>query len=298
MTELAVTDTAEPMGQAPVARATIRLGPVGGALASPPVEATWGIAVERPIAITINGTPWTVLLATPADVEDLALGLALTERVVTAAAAVQRITVESYLQDISIDLSIPADRLTSSAIRSRSLAGNSACGLCGLESLADVHRVADARALARNDLSGLDASTQATVPDTAVLRAFAMLPSQQPINRESHSVHAAAWCMPDGTIALVREDVGRHNALDKLIGGMARQRLLADAGFIVMSSRCSYELVYKAAATNATLLATISAPTSMALEWSRALSLPVVCRVGGPEGGRVVHFDAGVADAR
>ncbi len=294
---MTVTDAGElPVGES-AERATVRIGAAHGLPASVRVEATWSIASERPIAITINGTPWTVLLATPADVEDLALGLALTERVVADVTAVQQISAASYLHDISIDLTIAEEHLSTGAIRSRSLAGNSACGLCGVESLADLHRVAETRATAFGGSTGSDAAS-GTIADTAILRAFAALPSHQPVNRDTHSVHAAAWCEPDGAIVLAREDVGRHNALDKLVGAMAHRGLLTAAGFIVMSSRCSYELVYKAAATHATLLATISAPTSMALEWSRALSLPVVCRVGGPADGRVVHFETGTADAR
>ncbi len=295
---MTVTDAAEsPVGES-VERATVRIGAAHGLPDSVRVEAAWSIASEWPIAITINGTPWTVLLATPDDVEDLALGLALTERVVADVTAVRRISVASYLHDVSIDMTIAAEHLATGAIRSRSLAGNSACGLCGLESLAELHRVAESRPRTPSGSPGADATATGTITDTAVLRAFTALPSHQPINRDTHSVHAAAWCEPDGTIVLAREDVGRHNALDKLIGAMAQRGLLTAPGFIVMSSRCSYELVYKAAATNAMLLATISAPTSMALEWSRALSLPVVCRVGGMGDGRVAHFETGTADAR
>ncbi len=295
---MTVTDAGESLVRKPSERATIRLGAVNGGPASVQVAATWGIAIECPIAITINGDPWTVMLATPVDVEDLALGLALTERVVSNVAAVERIVVSSFLNDMSVDLHVAADQLATTAIRSRSLAGNSSCGLCGLESLADLHRVAESRAFARGARVGIGEATDALISDEAVLDAFAALPSHQPMNRETHSVHAAAWCAPDGTIILVREDVGRHNALDKLIGALARRQQLTQPGFIVMSSRCSYELVYKAAATDTMLLATISAPTSMALEWSRALSLPVVCRIGGASDGRVVHFDRADGDAR
>ncbi len=295
---MTVTAAGESLVQ-PSERATIRLGAVNGGPASAQVEATWGIAVERPIAITINGGPWTVMLATPVDVEDLAVGLALTERVVSDVTAIERIVVASFLKDMSVNLHVKADQLATAAIRSRSLAGNSSCGLCGIESLADLHRVAESRRYARGTgTGGGGEATNDCISDVAVLDAFAALPSHQPINRETHSVHAAAWCAPDGTITLVREDVGRHNALDKLIGAMAQRQQLTEPGFIVMSSRCSYELVYKAAVTDAMLLATISAPTSMALEWSRALLLPVVCRIGGASDGRVVRFDLADGNAR
>jgi FdhD protein len=293
---MTVTDAGASSVAESAERVAVHLGAAEDLSAPAPTLATWSIASERPIAITINGAPWTVLLATPADIENLALGLALTERVVAAATAVQRISVASYLRDISIDMTIAEEQLTTGSIRSRSLAGNSACGLCGIESLADLHRVSETRAQAVGGATGSGAGSD-TIADAAILRAFAALPSHQPVNRDTHSVHAAAWCEPDGTIVLAREDVGRHNALDKLVGAMAHRGLLHATGFIVMSSRCSYELVYKAAATSATLLATISAPTSMALEWSRALSLPVVCRIGGPGDGRVVHFARGAADA-
>ncbi len=301
VTDMTVTDAADALVQQPVEHATVRIGAVDGVPASAPtsapVDAIWGIAIERPIAITINGAAWTVMLATPCDLEDLARGLAVTERVVRDVAAVQEVVVSSFLKDMSVDLRIAEDQITTSAIRSRSLAGNSSCGLCGLESLADLHRVSDDRQRTRSGRVESDANVLAPISDAAVLHAFASLSLHQPINRETHSVHAAAWCTPDGTIVLVREDVGRHNALDKLIGALAHRQYLTQPGFIVMSSRCSYELVYKAAVTDAMLLATISAPTSMALEWSRALSLPLVCRIGGASDGRLVHFDAGDANA-
>ena len=103
----------------------------------------------------------------------------------------------------------------------------------------------------------------------------------QPLNLATHSVHAAAWCRADGRIELVREDVGRHNALDKLIGARVRAGEIEASGFIAMTSRCSFELVYKAAATRAGALATISAPTSLALEWAAMLELPLMCRGAG-----------------
>ena len=237
---------------------------------------TWGIAVEAPVEIALNDTPWTVLLATPANLDDLAVGVALTEGVLLDAAQVTRVDVSEFLHDVTVRLVAPESAFNAQALRSRSLLSNSACGLCGIESLAALQaRARPARAAVLNGAPAPD------VTDSALHAAFAELPSHQPINRATRSVHAAAWCAPDGTVRLAREDVGRHNALDKLIGAMARSGQLHDDGFVVMTSRCSYELVYKAAITNARVLATISAPTTMALEWSAALALPVVCASAG-----------------
>lgn len=268
----------------------------------------WGIAVEAPIEVALNGTPWTVMLATPADVEDLAVGLATTERVLRDARAIQQVVVSEFLHDISVNLVVPEDQLDTRVLRSRSLLSSTACGLCGLESLAELHGRAEHRGMsALDETSGVaprgaaprESLANKSISDAALLRAFAALPAHQPINQATRSVHAAAWCRVDGEIVLVREDVGRHNALDKLIGALARSGQLSQAGFVLMSSRCSYELVYKAAAANTRLLATISAPTTMALEWSAALSLPLVCCLGGEAGGRVVRFPVGeVSDAR
>lgn len=244
---------------------------------------TWGIAVEAPVEIALNGTPWTVMLATPADLADLAVGLALTERVLRDAQAVTDVVVSEFLHDIAVNLVVPETALDITAFRSRSLLGSTGCGLCGLESLAQLH--------ARG--TTVNAQRQRTdVPDSAILRAFAELPSHQPINAATRSVHVAAWCTPNGAIELVREDVGRHNALDKLIGALGRRAMLAQPGFVVMSSRCSYELVYKASMAHTLLLATVSAPTTMALEWSAALQLPLACRVGDDAQARVVRFPA------
>lgn len=274
--------------RAPFTRREVTLSP--GARTS-----TWGVAVEAPVEIALNGTPWTVMLATPADVEDLAVGIAISERVLRDPAAIGTIVVSEFLHDISVNLTVPASALDVSAMRARSLLGSTACGLCGLESLAALRprQECDASGVAGAAHAGEASSTEHApssareITDDAVLAAFNALPALQPLNLATRSVHAAAWCLPNGTVSLVREDVGRHNALDKLTGALARARRLGEAGFIVMSSRCSYELVYKAAAAGAQLLATISAPTTLALEWSEALQVPVVCR--GPDG-QIVRF--------
>jgi FdhD protein len=264
--------------QPAIARSSVMITGAGGGSAE---VSTWGIAVESPVQIALNGTPWTVMMASPCDLEDLAIGLAISERVLRDVRAATDVTVAGFLNDITVDLIVAEDQLDRRTWRARALIGSTACGLCGLESLADLQQ----RPRTRRSHVG-----DAPITDAAILAAFSALPSHQPINHATHSVHAAAWCEPTGTILLVREDVGRHNALDKLLGALARQDMLESPGFIVMSSRCSYELVAKAVSANTMLLATVSAPTSMALEWSRALALPLVCRLGGSTDGRIVHF--------
>jgi len=226
----------------------------------------WGIAVETPVEIGLNGTPWTVMMATPVDLEDLAVGIALTERVV-ARDSIRGISVQQFLEGIAVDLTVPPDAIAPQMQRRRSLEGRVGCGLCGVEALAGLPR-----------LPNHSTPPRATVDARAVSAAFDALAARQPLNSETHSVHAAAWCRLDGTIDLVRDDVGRHNALDKVVGALARAARIDDEGFVVMTSRCSFELVYKAATTRAAVLATISAPTSLALDWSNALGLPVLSR--------------------
>lgn len=243
----------------------------------------WGIAVEAAVELRLNGAPWTMMLATPTDLEDLALGLALTEQLAADPGAVTGITVSSWLGDYTVDLIVegapPVPRI-------RTIAGNSGCGLCGLESLA-AFRAGLASPHARE-------GEPDEITDAAIHMAWDALPALQSVNRETHSVHAAAWCTPTGAIRLVREDVGRHNALDKLVGALARCGQLGTPGFVAMTSRCSYELVAKAAVAGARLLATISAPTTLALSWSDVLRVPIAC--AGP-GRRVVRFPPEVVHA-
>jgi FdhD protein len=235
----------------------------------------WGIAVEAPVELRLNGAPWSVMLASPSDLEDLAVGLALTERLAATADAVRGIHISQSGGDWTVAVSIPAPLREA---RARTIAGATGCGVCGLESLADLH----AGMVAPSPRGAV-----AVVSDGAVQAAWAELPALQPLNVATRSVHAAAWCTLEGQVVLVREDVGRHNALDKLVGALARQGRLGEPGFIAMTSRCSVELVSKAAVAQASLLATISAPTTLALEVSERLGVPLAC--SGP-GHHVVRF--------
>ena len=235
----------------------------------------WSIATESPVEIGLNGRAWTVMMASPCDLEDLALGLAISEGVLAADAPLQGIETKNWPEGISVDIRVPPEAINNPRLTRRSLDGHTGCGLCGIESLAELH------APTRRDFSAIG------INDDAIRKSFAELADRQPLNQQTHSVHAAAWCSADGTIEFVREDVGRHNALDKLIGLLATAHRLDGEGFILMSSRCSYELVYKAAATGASLLATLSSPTSLALDLAAAVKLDLATR--GP-GGRVVRL--------
>ena len=264
------------------------------------LDGSWQLAVELPVEIGINGEPMAVMLATPSDLEDLALGFLHTEHLLHVAqlqhAAADDdahghaphghdVRVDVQLDGIVVDVRVPQARVNLHARALRRLEGRTGCGLCGIESLAAL------RGRAPERLAG-----PAAVPDDAALaRAFAALPAAQPLNRKTHSVHAAAWCAPDGTLHLVREDVGRHNALDKLVGARLRGAAAgwpAGPGFVLMSSRLSYELVYKAHALGATCLATISAPTSLAVDTAALLGLELACLAGHAADGtpRIARF--------
>ena len=257
-----------------VARA-VNIGP------APAHSGHWQIAVEVPVEINVNGEPFAVMLATPADLIDLALGFAHTEHLLHDAqdahdAGRISVHVQQQLDGIVLNIVVAPEQVNAAARAARHLEGRTGCGLCGIESLAALRaRPQTARAAHIPQNSTL-------IDDSAILRAFAALADQQPLNRTTHSVHAAAWCNTDGTLVTVREDVGRHNALDKLVGARRSNNTAAAPGFIIMTSRLSYELVYKAHAIGAQCLAAISAPTSMALDTAAALRLPLACLATGP----------------
>lgn len=247
-------------------------------LSSGPGRQDWGIAEETPVEIGFNGRAWTVMMATPSDLEDLAVGLALTEGVIADPAAIQDITARTWPEGITVDIAIDDTALDRDRIQRRTLDGRTGCGLCGVESLADIHRPT-ARARGPEP-----------VDDAAIATAFQSLPDHQALNAETRSVHAAAWCDLAGEIRAVREDVGRHNALDKLVGAVLRDAGPDASGFVILSSRCSFELVFKAARLGAACLASVSAPTGLALDLARELDLPIVSQ--GP-GGVIVRFEQG-----
>ena len=231
-------------------------------------EISRDVADEVPIAIEFNGIGYAVLMATPTDLVDLAYGFALAERVIDAVEDVVDVDVHPAAEGMLVRVTVVAERVDRIVERVRHRVSESSCGLCGIENLEQAIR----------PLPPLPASVPAS--DTAVFRALAALRAVQPLGRATGAVHGAAACAADGTIRLVREDVGRHNAFDKLVGAMARERLAWDNGFALLTSRCSYELVEKAVLARCPLLVTISAPTSLAVARASAagLALRVLAR--------------------
>lgn len=225
---------------------------------------TRAVAVERPIALEFSGIGYAVMMATPTDLEDFATGFALSERLIPDDAAVLGIDVHSRPDGDVVRVALAPECAPGLLDRVRHRVSESSCGMCGIENLEQALRPLP-RVTAE---SGAD--------DAALFRALGALRALQPLNRATGAVHAAALCSADGAVLLVREDVGRHNAFDKLIGAMARERRGWDGGFALLSSRCSYELVEKAALANCPLLVTISAATDLALRRAASCDLRVV----------------------
>lgn len=246
---------------------------LGGAHRRVPVErwrlagsevAAEEVASEVPVAFVYNGVPFAVMLATPQDLEDFALGFSVTENVIESAADCQGMEVVPEAQGYSIYLSIPTPRSDALSTRRRQLAGRTGCGLCGTELLEDALR--PVAPVARDT----------TFSAHAVQAGAMALGSVQALNAITGAVHAAAWCDATGAIRLVREDVGRHNALDKLIGALMTAGVDAGTGFVLVTSRASYEMVHKCAAAGIGMIAAVSAPTSLAIEVALAANVTLI----------------------
>ena len=225
---------------------------------------------EVPVALIYNGISHAVMLATPADLEDFALGFSLSEGILATPSELYDLDVSACAEGVEIHLEIASERFMALKERRRSLAGRTGCGLCGVDSLKAAVR------------TPAPFTRGAAIAAAAVHRAFEALPARQPLHRSTGAAHAAAWAEADGTLAEVREDVGRHNALDKLIGALVRRRFEPRAGFALVTSRASVEMVQKAAGAGIGLLAAISAPTGYAtrLAASAGLSLVGMARAG------------------
>jgi FdhD protein len=227
----------------------------------------WGtrsVAEETAIALTYNQSAYAVMMATPADLEDFGLGFSLNEGVARTSGDIVDLQLIPNNLGVEIRMTLTDAAADRTIERRRRLAGPVGCGLCGVESLTEALRplpaVTAALNLARND----------------VLRAVSMLAAAQKLNRATHAVHAAGIWRPDRGLLAMREDVGRHNALDKLAGALARAGQSASEGVIVISSRVSVEMVQKAVMMGAPVLVAVSAPTALAVRTAQATGLTLV----------------------
>lgn len=242
-------------------------------------EVSWQLPEEVPVAIQINSEPFTVMMATPADLSDFAVGFTLAEGLIADPGAIKGVLQMPVEGGITIDIAVPEDAVDTSRLARRTIEGRSGCGLCGVEDIASAVRP-------------LAPLTRNWAPDaSAILKAAKDLAHHQPMNRVNRTVHGAAWVQRDGQIVLAREDVGRHNALDKLIGALARDSADRSNGFVVMTSRCSYELVQKCVTAGIGALITVSAPTALAFDLAKKSNLYLASLHSGGGAGGVVVFN-------
>jgi FdhD protein len=236
----------------------------------------WRVAEEVPVAFLVNGEHFAVMMATPEDLADFALGFALTEGLVRSPADIESLRIGEAADGLIANLRVPPALAARVGERRRTLAGRAGCGICGAQTLS--------AALPRPP------QVRGALPGEAALAAaFAALPGAQPMKRVNRSTHAAAFCDRDGHILLLREDIGRHNALDKVGGALARGALRAADGFLLLSSRVSVEMVQKAAMLGAPCLAAMSPPSALALRVASAAGMTVACWT--PEG--AIRFSPG-----
>ncbi len=226
------------------------------------------LAVEMPVNVIYGDVPYAVMMTTPADLADFAYGFSLTEGIVANAAEIRGARVETGEGGLRLVVDLVPGRLREHLARKRALSGRTGCGVCGIDDLKDIPKAE------RRAAQGVAVSL------SAVERALRALDDLQVLGRETRAVHAAAWADRDGKVLAVREDVGRHNALDKLIGALLRAGTRPEDGFLVITSRCSFEMVEKAASFGAAILVAISAPTSLAVERAarHGLTLAAIAR--------------------
>jgi formate dehydrogenase accessory protein FdhD len=222
------------------------------------------VAEEMPIALVYHDVPHVVMLATPADLEDYAVGFTLSEGLVARAEEIRGVEVVPGEASVDVKISVAWERFTQLLQRRRNLAGRTGCGLCGAETAADAIR----------ECAPVGAGVSITAAE--LHESMAQLASRQPINSRTGSVHAAAWVVPGEGIKVVREDVGRHNALDKTIGALARAQADFASGYMLITSRASYEMVQKCATVGIALLVALSAPTAFAVRLAERSGLTLV----------------------
>ena len=237
------------------------------------------IAEEVPVAIVYNGRPHVVVMATPHDLEDLAYGFSITEAIIEDSSEIEHVEVVKASHGIELQVQIPPRAADALDARARNLVARTGCGLCGVESIKEALRIP------------VHVGHALSIRDTSLWRAGEQLADLQSLNNATHTIHGAAWATPDGDAAFVREDVGRHNALDKVCGAVLRDGRMADTGFLVVTSRASYEMVQKAATMGVELLAAVSRPTGLAIHFADACTLTLVGLLRGHTANVYTHAE-------
>ncbi|MEQ1607889.1 MAG: formate dehydrogenase accessory sulfurtransferase FdhD [Hyphomonadaceae bacterium] len=231
----------------------------------------WSITTEVPVALVYNQRNYAVMLATPSDLVDFAAGFSVTERVVDGIDDILEIEVAQSTRGVELRMKLVPDCVERLDVRQtrRNMIGRAGCGVCGLD---------NAETLFEPLAPVRDAAI--SISDDALAKAVRDLANHQPLNRRTRSVHAAAWADLDGAILMTREDVGRHNALDKLMGAILLEGKQRSDGFVMMSSRCSYELVEKAARLRVPAIACLSGPTTFAVRRAEECNMALYSRQG------------------
>jgi len=226
---------------------------------------------ETAIAFTLNGTTHAVMMATPADLEDFALGFFLTEGLIETPAEISSLDIVASELGVELRVWLQEDRAKAYSARRRSMAGPTGCGLCGIESLEEAMRPAPRIDNARR----FDAAS--------IVEAMASLSAGQRLHKETHAVHAAGFWTPSRGLVALREDVGRHNALDKLVGALANGGVSASDGLVLLTSRVSIELIQKAARLGAPVVAAVSAPTAAGIRLAEACGITLAAIARGQD---------------
>lgn len=235
---------------------------------------------ETPVAFSYAGTTHAVMMASPADFEDFALGFSLTEGIVSDQQEIEAIKVEDLGAGIDIQIRLKDKANTRFQARRRRLAGPVGCGLCGIESIEEAMRSVDA--VGKSSL---------TLANEDIARSVRLLSKVQPLHSETDAVHAAGFYVPGKGIVMAREDVGRHNALDKLAGALAKAGIDGASGAVVVTSRVSVEMVQKTAAIGAAVIIAVSAPTALAIRTAEAAGMTLVALVRGDDFDVFTHPD-------
>ncbi|MGY8871512.1 MAG: formate dehydrogenase accessory sulfurtransferase FdhD [Pseudomonadales bacterium] len=222
------------------------------------------VAEEVAVALVYNGISHVVMMTSPNDLKDFALGFSITEGILTNADELYDIELQQHDTGVEVLMNIASGRMMQLKQQRRNLTGRTGCGLCGAESLEQAVRPIKVL------------KSPSNISDEAIQNAVLRLDENQPQQALTGACHGAAWCNKQGDILMVREDVGRHNALDKLIGALIREEIDTQQGFVLISSRASYEMVQKVTAVGISTLVAVSAPTGLALRLGREAGLQLI----------------------